>query len=404
MRLASSLPGFLVMRLVEQPTHLYFTAVDPSADLFAREVMEVIQRETPETTFRSTGGPHMATRSEMSSIDTGALNVLGFWEGIMAYRSVVQISDAIAADVVASRPDALVMVDAWGLSLRVARKVRKLAPDIPLLKLIGPQVWASRPGRARTLSATVDYLMCIHDFEEQFYEPYGLPTTVIGHPALSRATVSTADTFARDHGLKEGEPFVLVLPGSRPAEIRRVAEPLVEAAKRLVDARPGLRVFVAPAPGVGALFDEVFATLPKAWVVLRDETQHAGAMAAATVALTCSGTVNNEVAVQGTPIVTGYKVGAISWALMNNFLLTADYVTLLNMAAGREIVPELLQHGFTPQAIAKAAAPLLDDPRARKAQVEAQNKALLSMGFGDVGAAEKAGAAILKFLSDARSS
>ena len=388
------------MSLAEHPATIYFTAVEPSADLFSREVMEAIHRDAPDVSFRSTGGPHMATRSDMSSIDTGALNVLGFWEGIVAYRSVVEISDAIAADVVSARPNALVLVDAWGLSLRVARKVRKLTPHIPLVKLIGPQVWASRPGRAKTLSSVVDHLMCIHDFEEQFYTPFGLPTTVIGHPALSRAKVSDSDTFAAEHDFSNGEALLLVLPGSRPAEIHRVAGPLLEAAKLLTQDRPGLRVCVAPAPGILTQFDELYADLPDEWLVLRDDEQHAGAMAAATVALTCSGTVNNEVAVQGTAIVTGYRVGAISWALMNNFLLTAEYVTLLNMAAGQEIVPELLQHAFTPSAIANAAAPLLDDADARKAQVRAQNEALLAMGYGDIGAADKAGAAILTFLRE----
>lgn len=345
------------------------------------------------------GGSEMEKLATLTSIDTTALNVLGFWEGIKAYRSAVTISAAIAKDIIAKAPDVLIPVDAWGLNLRVAKRVRQKNTSIPIMKLIGPQVWASRAGRAKTLAATVDHLMCIHDFEVPYYEGLDLSTTVIGHPALSRSWQVDGQAFRSAHGLVADRPLLLVLPGSRPSEIRRVGEILIEAARQLQADRPELQVCVAPAANVLALFDQLYSDLPEAWLVLRESAEHHSAMAAATAAISCSGTVNNELAVQQTPMVTGYKVGMISWLLMNNFLLKAPYVTLLNMAAAREIVPEFLQDRFTPGTVAAACAPLLDDHAARAKQVEAQNEALLNMGYGGASAAEIAAEAILEFLA-----
>lgn len=371
--------------------------------MFAREVMDALSARDESLELLGVGGVQMAKRARLSNIDTSDLNVLGFWEGIKAYRSAVTISTAIAADVVATAPDLLVPVDAWGLNLRVAQRVRALNASIPIMKLIGPQVWASRAGRAKTLAATVDHLLCIQDFEVPYYDGLGLSTTVIGHPALSRSEKVSGDAFRAAHGLTSGRPLLLVLPGSRPSEIKRVGGTLLEAAKLLLVDRPGLQVCVAPASNVLPLFDASYADLPSDWLILRESTEHHEAMAAATAAISCSGTVNNELAVQQTPMVTGYRIGTISWLLMNNFLLKAPYVTLLNMAAGREIVPEFLQGRFTPGAIAAACAPLLDDIAARRAQVAAQDEALLSMGYGGQPAADIAAETILNFLENHQS-
>ena len=128
----------------------------------------------------------MAARGVRSDIDVSELSVIGLIEGLKVYKRVVEIADAAADEIIAFAPDVVALVDSWGFTLRVAQRIRERAPQIRLVKVVGPQVWATRPGRAKTLATTVDHLVCIHAMEVPFYEPFGLPVTVMGNPALSR--------------------------------------------------------------------------------------------------------------------------------------------------------------------------------------------------------------------------
>lgn len=378
---------------------LYFVSAEPSGDIFAVEIMNAMRNIQGDINIRATGGPALKGQCDVSGIDVSALNVLGLWEGVKAFGDVRRISSAIASDIVEQTPDAVVLVDSWGLSLRVAQKVRARNPDIKLIKLIGPQVWASRPGRAKTLAGAVDHLLCIHAFEEPFYKPFNLKTTIIGQPALARSQRLNGATFRNTHNIDDNRNILLVLPGSRPAEIERVGPPLIEAAHKLAKALPDLKIIIAPALSVLPQFKTAFPDLPESWTLLEDETQRYEAMAAATLALSCSGTVNTELAVQGTPFITGYRIGSVSWVLLKNFLMTAKYITLLNMAADEMVVPEFLQNAFSGSALAKVAAGLLDNPEALERQKDAQDAALLKMGYGDEPAASIAAKAILADLA-----
>lgn len=373
---------------------LYFTAGEPSGDLFAAEVIDALRSANDTLSIRAVGGVELAARCDTPSIDTGALNVLGFWEGIKAYGDVQRISSEIASDVLKYKPDAVVLVDSWGLSLRIAKKVRAVDASIRLIKLIGPQVWASRAGRAKTLAASVDHLLCMHEFEAPYYDAYNLPVTVVGQPALSRAERFEGHPFRKRHGIDEEANLILLLPGSRRAEIDLVAEPLVEAAKILGRDYPNLVVCVAPALTVEKQFYQRFGNLPEHWIRLPADENRYEAMAAATLALSCSGTVNTELAVQRTPFITGYKIGAASWFLLKNFFLKAEYITLLNMAAGKMVAPEFLQNAFNAEVLAREAGALLASKSARKRQMAEQDEALMKMGYGHAPAATLAAEAI----------
>ncbi|HRK64158.1 MAG TPA: lipid-A-disaccharide synthase, partial [Terricaulis sp.] len=256
------------------------------------------------------------------------------------------------------------------------------------------QVWATRPGRAKTLASTVDHLICIHDFEAPFYEPYGLPITVCGHPALGRFKAGDGAALRARQGWTAKEKVILVLPGSRGSEIRRVGPTLWRAAE-LLDRDRDVRLLVVAAQSVR---DAVIAqTPPSARIV--DETEKEDAFAAATVALAASGTVTTEVALQGTPVVVGYKFGWITWAVARFILFKGKYATLMNVAADAEIAPELIQTKFSAANIAAAAAPLLDDPALREEQVRLQDDALKKMGRGKTPAAEIAAGAVLGVLN-----
>jgi lipid-A-disaccharide synthase len=273
----------------------------------------------------------------------------------------------------------------------VAQRVRAADPNIKLVKYIGPQVWATRPGRAKTLAAAVDHLICIHDFEMSYYEPYDLPCSVCGHPAVGRYKPGDGPALRARQGIGEKEKIILVLPGSRNAEVRRIGPTLWRAAE-LLDRDRGVRIITVAAASVR---QQVMEQVPPA-VRIIDEHEKEDAFAAATVALAASGTVTTEVALQGTPVVVAYKLGWITWALARWFLFKAKYASLLNVAADAEVAPEFLQTRCTPENIAAAAAPLLDNQDAREEQVRHQDEALAKMGRGGTPAAEIAADVVLR--------
>jgi lipid-A-disaccharide synthase len=253
-------------------------------------------------------------------------------------------------------------------------------------------VWATRPGRARTLARSVDHLICIHDFEVPFYEPLGLACTVCGHPAIGRAEAGDGAGFRTRHGIGVRDQLLLVLPGSRRAEIRRTAPYLWQAADLLKERFPSLRIACVAARAVG---EGVRAQAP-AGALMVGEDEKEDAFAATTVALATSGTITTEIALQGAPMVVAYKLGWITWALLRFLLFKSRFATLLNVAAGREIVPECLQTRLTARNLADAAGRLLADPQAWQAQVAAQNAALVKMGRGGPPAADIAADAVLR--------
>ena len=212
---------------------IFLVAAEASGDALGADLIRELKQRDASLELAGVGGPLMAQAGVPSRADVSGLAVLGFIDGLLAYSRVKRAVAATVAAALEGRPDVVVLIDSWGFTLRVAQGVRAAAPHIKLVKYIGPQVWATRPGRAKTLAASVDHLICIHDFEAPFYEPYGLQCTVCGHPALGRHKPGDAAAFRARHGLGPQEKIVLVLPGSRTAEIRRIGPTLWRAAEML---------------------------------------------------------------------------------------------------------------------------------------------------------------------------
>ncbi|MEL7232407.1 MAG: lipid-A-disaccharide synthase, partial [Pseudomonadota bacterium] len=334
----------------------------------------------------------------MGTIDD---SMSGIFDGLKVYGAVLKLVEATVEDILAFAPDAVVLVDSWGFMVRVAERVRARAPQIKLIKLVGPQVWATRAGRAKKMAAKVDHMIAIHDMEVPYYEPHGLPVTVMGNPALYRSKVGDGARFREAAGIEADADMLLVLPGSRGSELRRVAPGFVEAARRVKVARPEIEVVFAPAASIRTGFLEAFPDLSEVGIVADESVNAADMMQAATLALACSGTVTSELAVQDTPFLVGYKAGWMTWAVARFFLYKPKHITLLNIAADdTEIAPEFLQTRFKSDLVADKALELLGDKAALAAQIEAQNKALSRMrGEGDETPQQIAARAVLNVIN-----
>ncbi len=391
--------------MTEEPRKLklLLTATEASADILGAGLMDALRRRlSREVEFIGVGGARMAAAGLETLFDPRELAVLGAFNALGVYPKVLRRAREVARLAEREQPDAAILIDAWGFSLRVARGIRRFAPGVRIIKYVAPQVWATRPGRARTLAATVDRLLTIHSFDAPYFEREGLPTTFVGNPALAR-DFSAADgpAFRVRHGLAHDGPMLLVLPGSRSGEIRRLASPFGEAAVLLTRRIRTLQVVVAAAETVEDEVREAVARWPLPVFITTGESNRFSAMKAATAALACSGTVTTELALAGCPFVVGYRVDPATYEIARRLIRTR-YITLINVAAGAEIAAEFVQDNCRAPALADALYSLIEDPARSRVQISRQNAALAIMRGGIDNPVEAAARAIVDSLLRAR--
>jgi len=377
---------------------IMLVAAEASGDALGAGLAQALRARQGGLALVGVGGPKMAAEGIRSPFDIAELSILGWLEGLRAYGRVrARVGDTVAL-AVRERPDAVVLIDSWGFTIRVAKAIRAVLPEAKLIKYVGPQVWASRPGRAKTLAGAVDHLLALYAFDAPWFEREGLPTTIVGSQAL-HVDMGGADpvAFRKARGIAPDVPVLLVLPGSRPSEIRLMT-PVYEAAiARLKAADPSLVVVVVAA---GTVAEDVTARVA-AWPFRAHPATEAdkyAAMKAATVALATSGTVSTELALAGVPMVIGYRFGPLSHAIMKPFF-TGKYATLFNHAADAEIARELIQSEATPDRVAAEVGRLLADPDARAAQAARQTDALDRMGRGGEDPSALAAEAVLRVMA-----
>jgi lipid-A-disaccharide synthase len=283
----------------------------------------------------------------------------------------------LIASAAGTPPDLAILTDSPDFHLRAARRLKR--QGVPVVYLVAPQVWAWREGRVRQIRRYVDRLLCIFPFEEAFFERRGVPASYIGHP-LSRLIRPklTKSEFFRKHRLPADRPLITMLPGSRQGEAARHLPALVEAAETLN--REQAMNFVLPAAHTlsKGFFEPAIGRAPVKVI----EGEAWDALAHADLALAASGTVTIEAALLGTPMVTFYKVTAASW-LLGKLLVRVPYYSMVNLVAGRKVVPELMQSEMTGPRLAREARHLLADANERELQKEGLAGVARALSGGD---------------------
>lgn len=344
------------------------------------------------------GGPAMLAQGVSSPFDIAELSILGLFEGLAAYPRVRRKVAQAAAFAERERPDVVVLIDSWGFTLRVAKAIRKLLPDCKLIKYVAPQVWASRPARAGTLAKTVDHLISIQPLDLPHFEAVGLPTTLVGNPVLRRGfLLAGQELYRKAAGLPDDQQIVLILPGSRPAEIRSLMPIFKETTEQLSRLRPDLKFALPLAGTVEGLVRETLKTWSVSVDVVSDPGLKESLMRAGTVALACSGTVTTELALARCPMVVAYRMGAATYLILKR-IFKPRWITMLSITAGREIVPEYLQGEARPEILCQALQDLLENEDQRNKQLADQMEALKIMGLGLPDPSEGAARVVAGFL------
>lgn len=341
------------------------SAGEASGDLYTSSLIEALKRDFPDAEFFGCAGPRMRAAGVRTVVDAHSLAVVGLVEVLTHLPRIYGEFRKLIAAARAERPDFALLTDSPDFNLRVARKLKSLG--IPVIYLVAPQVWAWRKDRLPMIRHTVRRLLCLFPFEESFFREHGVDAHYIGHPLtrLVRASMTRAE-FCREHGIAPDRPLVALLPGSRPGEVARHL-PVLAGAVQLIQKKRDCSFVLGTPPGFfrnvrPSIFWERF-TAASIQVV---ESATWDVLAHADLALAASGTVTIEGAVLGTPMVTFYRVTGLSW-LLGKLLVRVPFYSMVNLIAGRQVVPELIQGDMTAGRLSAEALRLLEDPGAQSA-------------------------------------
>jgi len=364
---------------------------EASGDLYAGALARELRALAPDADVFGLGGPQFVAAGGRRVADYRELSVNGLFEVIGKIPQLAAARKLILKSAEATPPDVFVPIDFWGFNYRLAQAMTKRG--VPVVYYVSPQLWASRPWRMQSMREIASRVLVIFPFEEAIYQKAGVPVEFVGHPLveLTQAAASGRQ-FLEARGLSFPAPTVAILPGSRPNEVSRILPDLVAAAGIIRSTLPDVQLLVARAPN---LADDLFEPLHRAnlarTVIVEGDTDTV--LASADVTLTASGTATVQAALHNTPMVIVYRVSPLTY-MLGRRLLTVDTFGMVNLIAGSKIVPELIQHDFTPEAVAREALSMLTD--ASRAAAIREGLREVRRKLGSVGASHRAATAILK--------
>lgn len=367
---------------------------EASGDLYASELVRQLRALDPGVECFGLGGDRLGEAGAEILVKLDEVSVIGLVEVLEKIPSLRRALRTLVEAAARRRPQAAVLIDFSGFNLRLARRLKAL--DVPVLYYVSPQVWAWRPGRIRTIRETVDRMLVILPFEEALYREAGVPVRFVGHPLvdLVRRREDRASFCAR-LGLDASRTLVALMPGSRRREIELHLPVLSRAIERMRVRRPDLQFLILKAPTVDKAELEARLASAASLVRIAEQAPYDG-LAHAAVAIVASGTATVEAALSGTPMVVVYRVGRLSYWL-GKPLVRLPHYAMVNLVAGRPLVPELIQGRLTEEAVAGHALKLLEDPAA--AEDMRRGLAEVRARLGEGGASRRAAVEVLTLIA-----
>jgi lipid-A-disaccharide synthase len=342
------------------PAKILVSAGEASGDVYAAGLVEALRRRWPQAEFFGCAGPRMQAAGVRPVVDASSLAVVGLFEVVQHIPRIYGEFRKVVEAARRERPDLAILTDSPDFHLRLAPRLKALG--IPVLYFVAPQVWAWRQGRLPAMRRSIDRLLVIFPFEEEFFRRHGLDAIYVGHPLARLVKPSLPrEAFLANHGLPRDRPVIALLAGSRRGEAGRHLPALVEAASLIGKNRPASFVLALPGNGFAGWTD--FKERISAASIKVVEGKTWDVLAHAELALAASGTVTIEAALLGTPMVTFYKVSALTW-LLGRPMVDVPFYSMVNLVAGRAVVPELMQNEMRGTRLAEEALKLLKDPAA----------------------------------------
>jgi lipid-A-disaccharide synthase len=350
---------------------IFLVAAEESGDRLGAALMKALrQRSSAPVRFSGVGGREMTAAGLDSLFPVGDFSIIGFAAIPRRLPHIVRRMAQTVRAVLARRPHALVIIDSPAFTLRVARYAHWFDRSIPIIDYVSPSVWAWRSGRARAMSSYIDHVLALLPFEPDVHRRLGgPPCSYVGHPLIDDvAKLRPNEAEARRRS--SGPPVVLAMPGSRSSEITRLAGIFGETLARVAERAGPIEVVLPTVPHLLAQVTAATSTWPIRPRIVVEAADKQAALRVARAALAKSGTTTLELAVAGVPMVAAYKVAPLEAWVIRRLVRVPSYI-LANLVLGQNVVPELVQEECTPERLADALTPLIEDTPERRRQVEA---------------------------------
>lgn len=355
-------------------------AGDPSADFPGKNLIDEIRRDCPDVGLFGLGGPLMQQAGLQAMADYRDLAVMGFSEVVPKFLFFRRLMARTVRMIAERRPKVVILMDYPGFNLRLAERIKPLG--IPIIYYISPQVWAWGKGRVAAIKRLIDLMLVIFPFEEPFFRGHGIEARFVGHPLVDRyRDIPNRETCRAKLGYGHEDRIIAFLPGSRIQEIKRMLPVMMGAAEIIADRFSDVRLMLAAAPGIDI---EIYRKIIGGRVIDIRTGLTPEMLAAADLVITSSGTATVEAAYFGAPMVVVYKTGFATYQIARR-LVTLDSIAMVNIIAGRKIVPELIQAEATPAAVAAQALDLMHDAARYETMVSDLKAVREALGKSDAG-------------------
>jgi lipid-A-disaccharide synthase len=369
---------------------IMLVAGEASGDLHGAHLVQALKKRLPTVEICGVGGTHLQQAGMMLLSSSDELGVVGVSEVIKKLGTVWRVYRKLCQFLRTQRPDLVILIDYPDFNFRLAKFAHKLG--IPIVYYISPQVWAWRSGRVKFIQRFVTKMLVIFPFEREFYQKYGVDVEWVGHPLVETVKSSlTKEECCQQHGLDPTAPIVGILPGSRESEVHRLLPVMLSAAQHIRQQQPNVQFVLPLAPSLQA--SKLFAELPPSVYLIRNQTYET--INAADLVVTASGTVTVETALLETPMLITYIVSPLTYWL-GKHLINVPFIGMVNLIAGKQIVPELIQHAVTPERITQEIVTLLHDP-VKLAAIKRELR-IVREKLGEPGAPDRAAAIIVEVL------
>ena len=345
----------------QRPLRVALVAGEASGDLLGAGLMQALREQHPHISFMGVGGPRMEAEGLVSEFPMERLAVMGLVEVLGRLRELLGRRKALIAQLLDARPDVFIGIDAPDFVLEIEAQLHRAG--IPAVHYVSPSVWAWRQKRVLKIRDGCDLMLTLFPFEARFYEEQQVPVRFVGHPLADTIPLDSDRLTARQAlGLPEQGQVVALLPGSRGGEVGRLCALFLDAAAQLLAVRPDVR-FVLPCANAArrAQVEQLLEGRPPLPLLLTDGRSHE-VLAACDGVLIASGTATLETLLFKRPMVVAYRVAPLTYLILKQ-LVKSPYISLPNLLAGRKLVPELIQHGATPERLVAELLPLLERPQ-----------------------------------------
>lgn len=372
--------------------HILIISGEPSGDLNAGNLATALKAISPEIKISGVGGTHLRQAGARIIYDIKDLAVIGLFDVLKKLPKFFDLKKLILEKIKLEKPEAIILVDFSGFNLRLAKAINK---TIPVIYYVSPQVWASRPGRIKTIKKYIHKMLVLFKFEQEFYKRYGIDVDFIGHPLLDIVhPVMEEKEFLAELGFSESKTTIALLPGSRKQEIEHILPVMLKASVLIAEHLSDAQFVIAKSPQVDLdIYKRIMDNFKLNLRIVEGRTYDC--IASADFCLVASGTATLETAIMGKPFAVIYKMNLLNYLLYRP-QVRVPYIGMVNIVAGRKIVPEFIQFKASPRNISDEVLRILQN----LTEIERMKNELAQVksSLGEKGASTRASQIILDFL------